>query len=139
LDLPLIAIPTTAGTGSEATRFTVITDEKSNEKMLCSGAAFCPVGALIDYELTLTMPRRLTADTGIDTLTHAMEAYVSAKKNPFSDGMAQLSIRAVGQHLRTAWSEPDHRAAREGMMLAALQGGLAFSNASVCLVHGMSR
>lgn len=139
LDLPLIAIPTTAGTGSEATRFTVITDEATNEKMLCPGAAFCPIGALIDYELTLTMPRRLTVDTGIDTLTHAIEAYVSAKQNPFSDGMAQIAMRAVGQHLRTACTEPENRASREGMMLAALHGGLAFSNASVCLVHGMSR
>lgn len=137
--LPLVAIPTTAGTGSEATRFTVITDEETGEKMLCPGAAFCPVAALVDHELTLTMPRRLTADTGVDTLTHAIEAYVSAKRNPFSDGMAAMTIRAVARHLRTAYNEPDHCGAREGMMLAALHGGMAFSNASVCLVHGMSR
>lgn len=137
--LPLVAIPTTAGTGSEATRFTVITDEENGEKMLCPGAAFCPVAALVDYELTLTMPRRLTADTGVDTLTHAIEAYVSAKRNPFSDGMARMAIDAVARHLRTAYDEPDHREAREGMMQAALYGGMAFSNASVCLVHGMSR
>lgn len=137
--LPLVAIPTTAGTGSEATRFTVITDEETDEKMLCPGAAFCPVAALVDYELTLTMPRRLTADTGVDTLTHAIEAYVSAKRNPFSDGMAQMTMTAVARHLRTACNEPDNRAAREGMMLAAMHGGMAFSNASVCMVHGMSR
>lgn len=137
--MPLVAIPTTAGTGSEATRFTVITDEETDEKMLCPGAAFCPVAALVDYELTLTMPRRLTADTGVDTLTHAIEAYVSAKRNPFSDGMAQMTITAVARYLRTACNEPDNREAREGMMLAAMHGGMAFSNASVCMVHGMSR
>ena len=137
--IPLVAVPTTAGTGSEATRFTVITDEETDEKMLCPGAAFCPVAALVDYELTLTMPRRLTADTGVDTLTHAIEAYVSAKRNPFSDGMAQMTITAVSKYLRTACNEPDNREAREGMMLAAMHGGMAFSNASVCMVHGMSR
>lgn len=137
--LPLIAIPTTAGTGSEATRFTIITDEASDEKMLCTGVAFCPTVALIDYELTLTKPRRLTADTGLDTLTHAIEAYVSKKNNPFADGLAQLAMIALGRHLRTVCNEPDNRPAREAVMLAATQAGLAFSNSSVCLVHGMSR
>lgn len=137
--LPLIAIPTTAGTGSEATRFTIITDEDNDEKMLCAGLAFCPAVALIDYELTLSKPRRLTADTGLDTLTHAIEAYVSAKNNPFSDGLAQLAMGALGKHLRTVCNQPDNRPAREAVMLASTQAGLAFSNASVCLVHGMSR
>ncbi len=72
--LPILAIPTTAGTGSEATRFTIVTDETSDEKMLCIGLAYLPVAALVDYELTLTKPKRLTADTGIDALTHAIEA-----------------------------------------------------------------
>ncbi|MEJ0042683.1 MAG: iron-containing alcohol dehydrogenase [Rhizomicrobium sp.] len=72
--LPIIAIPTTAGTGSEATRFTIITDETTDEKMLCAGLAYLPVAALVDYELTLTKPMRLTADTAIDSLTHAIEA-----------------------------------------------------------------
>lgn len=137
--LPLIAIPTTAGTGSESTRFTIITDEENDEKMLCVGLAFCPAVALIDYELTLSKPRRLTADTGLDTLTHAIEAYVSAKNNPFSDGLAQLAMTALGKHLRTVCNEPNNRPAREAVMLAATQAGLAFSNSSVCLVHGMSR
>ncbi len=137
--LPVVAIPTTAGTGSEATRFTIITDEATDEKMLCTGVAFCPAIALVDYELTLTKPRRLTADTGIDSLTHAIEAYVSAKRNPYSDGLAQLAMTALARHLRTVCNEPDNRPAREAVMLAANQAGLAFSNASVCLVHGMSR
>ena len=72
--IPIIAIPTTAGTGSEATRFTIISDEKTDEKMLCVGLAFMPIAALVDYELTLSVPKRTTADTGIDALTHAMEA-----------------------------------------------------------------
>ncbi|HAW40111.1 MAG TPA: alcohol dehydrogenase, partial [Pseudomonas sp.] len=82
--LPLIAIPTTAGTGSEATRFTIITDETSDEKMLCAGLGFMPIAALIDYELTLSLPPRVTADTGIDALTHAIEAYVSRKASLYS-------------------------------------------------------
>jgi alcohol dehydrogenase class IV len=75
--VPVIAIPTTAGTGSEATRFAVVTDEETQEKMLCAGAAFLPVAAIVDFELTLTKPARLTADAGIDALTHAIESYVS--------------------------------------------------------------
>ena len=137
--LPVIAIPTTAGTGSEVTRFTVITDESNDEKMLCTGTAFCPTVALVDYELTMSKPKRLTADTGLDTLTHAIESYVSVKRNPFSDGMAKLAMMALGKHLRTVYNEPGNREAREAVMLAATQAGLAFSNASVCLVHGMSR
>ena len=138
-DFPLIAIPTTAGTGSEVTRFTVITDTETDEKMLCAGLGFVPTAALVDYTLTLTMPWRLTADTGLDTLTHAIEAYVSRRRNPYADAMAKSCMALVAGHLRTACRKPDNADAREAMMLAATQGGLAFSNASVCLVHGMSR
>ena len=138
-DFPLIAIPTTAGTGSEVTRFTVISDTATDEKMLCAGPGFVPAAALVDYTLTLTMPWRLTADTGIDTLTHAIEAYVSRRRNPYADAMARSCMALAAEHLRTACREPGNAQAREGMMLAATQGGLAFSNASVCLVHGMSR
>jgi len=86
--LPIVAIPTTAGTGSEATKFTIITDSETEEKMLCIGLAYLPLAAILDHELTLTKPLRLTADTGIDAICHAMEAYVSAKANPFSTGVA---------------------------------------------------
>jgi alcohol dehydrogenase class IV len=137
--LPVIAIPTTAGTGSEATRFTIITDEANDEKMLCAGLAYLPVLAIVDYELTLTKPLRLTADTGIDALTHAIEAYVSKLANPFSDGMAIAAMRAIWPNLRRVCEEPGDRAAREAMMVGSLQAGIAFSNASVALVHGMSR
>ena len=137
--LPVIAIPTTAGTGSEATRVCVITDEDTDEKMLCAGLAFLPVAALVDYELTLGKPRRLTADTGIDSLTHAIEAYVSRRANPFSDGIALSAMRLLAPNLRRVWADPSDRPAREAMMAGALQGGIAFSNSSVALVHGMSR
>ncbi len=137
--LPIVAIPTTAGTGSEATRFTIVTDESSDEKMLCIGLAYLPVAALVDYELTLTKPKRLTADTGIDALTHAIEAYVSRRSNIFSDGLALQAMGLIAPNLRRVWTDPGDRAAREAMMLGATQAGIAFSNASVALVHGMSR
>lgn len=137
--LPIIAIPTTAGTGSEATRFTIITDESCDEKMLCAGLAYLPVAALVDYELTLTMPLRLTADTGIDALTHAIEAYVSRRAHTFSDVHAIAAMRAIAPHLRRVCADPLDRPAREAMMFGSMQAGIAFSNASVALVHGMSR
>ncbi|WP_312255597.1 iron-containing alcohol dehydrogenase [Stutzerimonas nitrititolerans] len=137
--LPLIAIPTTAGTGSEVTRFTIITDETSDEKMLCAGLGFMPVAALIDYELTLSLPPRVTADTGIDALTHAIEAYVSRKASLYSDAQALEAMRLLAPNLRAAFHEPRNLAAREAMMLGATLAGIAFSNASVALVHGMSR
>lgn len=137
--LPIVAIPTTAGTGSEVTRVAVITDTKSQEKMLCMGLGLMPVAALVDYELTLSMPYRLTADTGIDSLCHALEAYVSRKANPFTDSIALTAMRSIYLNIRTACAEPDNREAREAMMLAATQGGIAFSNSSVTLIHGMSR
>jgi alcohol dehydrogenase class IV len=137
--LPIVAIPTTAGTGSEVTRFTVITDTETDEKMLIAGLACCPLAAIVDYELTLTMPLRLTADTGLDSLTHAIEAYVSRRANPFTDGLAKNAMGLIARHIRTACAEPDNRPAREAMMLGATTAGMAFSNASVCLVHGMSR
>lgn len=137
--LPLIAIPTTAGTGSEATRFTIITDEDADEKMLCVGLGFMPIAALIDYELTMSVPPRVTADTGIDALTHAIEAYVSQKANLYSDTQALAAMKLIGPNLRTAFYTPDDHPAREAMMLGSTLAGIAFSNASVALVHGMSR
>lgn len=136
---PHLAIPTTAGTGSEVTRFTVITDSETHEKMLIAGATLLPTAAIVDYELTLTMPARLTADTGTDSLTHAIEAYVSRRANAFSDAFALAAMKTIWQELPRAYHEPGNHAAREAMMLAATLAGLAFSNASVALVHGMSR
>jgi len=137
--LPIIAIPTTAGTGSEATRVTIITDDKVDEKMLCMGMGFMPVAALVDFELTLTVPPRTTADTGIDALTHAMEAYVSKKANLYSNSQAIQAMGLIAPKLRKAYHHGDDRLAREAMMLGATLAGVAFSNASVALVHCMSR
>lgn len=138
-DLPIIAIPTTAGTGSECTRFTVITDTERDEKMLIAGLGALPLAAIVDHELTFTVPARTTADTGVDSLTHALEAYVSKRATPYSDALAVSAMALIGKHLRAAYAEPRNAAAREGMMLGASQAGLAFSNSSVALVHGMSR
>ena len=137
--VPLVCIPTTAGTGSEVTRGTVITDVESDEKMLIMCLGGQAEAAIVDYELTLRKPFRLTADTGIDSFTHALEAFVSRKRNPYSDSMAMAAMQRIGANLRTACFEPANRGAREQMMLGATQAGLAFSNASVALVHGMSR
>jgi len=137
--LPIIAIPTTAGTGSEATRVTIITDETSDEKMLCVGIGFMPTAALVDYELTLSLPSRTTADTGIDALTHAMEAYVSKKASLYSDTQAIAAMKLLAPNLRRAFHDGSDRNAREAMMLGSTLAGVAFSNASVALVHGMSR
>ena len=139
--LPIIAIPTTAGTGSEVTHHAVIIDTKSNnfEKISCRGEGFVPIVSIVDYELTLSKPRRLTIDSAIDTLTHGIEAYVSKKATMFSDRMALDTIRLVKENIYAVDKDPKDLKAREGLMLAATLGGLAFSNASICLVHGMSR
>ncbi len=144
--LPMIAIPTTAGTGSEVTHHAVIVHAATLEKISCRGEAFVPHASIIDYELTLSKPKRLTADNALDTLTHGIEAYVSKKRTLFSDRLALDCMRLVGRHIERAYGNDDDAApnasmlqAREGLMLAATFGGLAFSNASIGLVHGMSR
>ncbi|WP_158108773.1 iron-containing alcohol dehydrogenase [Vibrio furnissii] len=137
--MPLIAIPTTAGTGSEVTRMTIITDESNDEKLLCMGPGLIPSAAIIDFTLTMTAPARITADTGIDALTHAIEAYVSGKSGLFTDQQAILAMKLIAPNLREAVNNPENKRAKEQMMLGATLAGMAFSNASVALVHGMSR
>jgi alcohol dehydrogenase class IV len=137
--LPVIAVPTTAGTGSEATRFTVITDAVRDEKMLIAGLGALPLAGIVDYELTFSVPKRTTADTGIDAYSHALEAWVSKRATPFSDALAVSAMELIAPNLLTAYHEPQNAKAREAMMLGAMQAGIAFSNASVALVHGMSR
>ena len=137
--LPLIAVPTTAGTGSEATRVAVITDTDHDEKLMILDGNLVPDVAIVDHELSATMPRPLTAFVGIDTLTHGIEAYVSALANPITDALAISCVRLVGQNLERAWRDGDDLEARAGMAIAAYAGGAAFANASVGLVHGMSR
>ena len=139
ISLPVVAIPTTAGTGSEATKVTVISDSATDEKMLCMGTGLIPAAAIIDYQFTLSLPSRIAADTGIDALTHAIEAYVSRKANLFSDQQAIAAMKLIAPNLIKVCKEPDNLAAKEAMMLGATLAGIAFSNASVGLVHGMSR
>jgi alcohol dehydrogenase class IV len=137
--LPLVLIPTTAGTGSEVTKVAVITDTERDVKMMMLDVHLLANVALVDFELSLTMPASLTAHVGVDTLTHGIEAFVSRKANVLTDPLAEQCIRLTAANLLTAWAEPNNRPAREAMMLAACLGGMAFANSSVCLVHGMSR
>jgi len=137
--LPHVAIPTTAGTGSETTIFTIITDTATDVKMLIGAPELMPSVALVDPLLTMKAPRGITAATGIDALTHAIEAYVSAKAQPMTDILALSAITLISRSLPEAWANPGNLEARAQTMLGALQAGLAFSNASVALVHGMSR
>ena len=109
------------------------------KKFLVEVEGFVPIVAIVDYDLTLSKPRRLTIDSAIDTLTHGIEAYVSKKATLFSDRMALDTIRLVMKNIYAVDKNPKDLEAREGLMLAATLGGLAFSNASICLVHGMSR
>jgi alcohol dehydrogenase class IV len=136
---PLIAIPTTAGTGSEVTPFTIITDTAKDVKMLIASPNILPRVALVDPLMTLQMPQGITAATGLDALTHAIEAYVSVKAQPLTDTLALQSIRMIGANLRQAWSNGDNLEARTNMLIGSLHAGLAFANSSVALVHGMAR
>lgn len=135
----LIAIPTTAGTGSEATQFTIISDTKTEIKMLLKGAVLMPYLAIIDPDLTVTAPPKVTSGTGIDALTHAIEAYTSKKAQSLSDIFALSACKRIFKNLRTAYRDGANLDVRNEMSLAALEAGIAFNNSSVTLVHGMSR
>ncbi|HSR13385.1 MAG TPA: iron-containing alcohol dehydrogenase, partial [Thermodesulfobacteriota bacterium] len=136
---PLIAMPTTAGTGSEVTPFTIITDTARDVKMLIASPHLIPRIALVDPVLTMTMPQGITAATGMDALTHAIESYISVKAHPLTDTLALEAIRIIGANLRQAWCNPDNFEARSNMLFGSLQAGLAFANSSVALVQGMAR
>lgn len=136
---PLVLIPTTAGTGSEATRFTVITDTKRGIKMLLKGDVLLPDLAVLDYSFTQSSPQSVTAATGMDALTHAIESYTSKKANPVTDVFALSALKRIFANLHTAYREPNNERAREELSLAAYEAGVCISNASVTLVHGMSR
>jgi alcohol dehydrogenase class IV len=137
--VPLMAVPTTAGTGSEVTPYTIITDTKTNVKMLISSPMVMPAIAIVDPLMSLTSPRSITSTTGLDALTHAIEAYVSLKAQPITDNFCLSAIRRISGNLRQAWANGNNLEAREQMMLGAFEAGVAFANSSVALVHGMSR
>lgn len=133
-----VAIPTTSGTGSEVTSFSVITDREKAVKYPIVDEALLPDYAILDAELTLSVPPSVTADTGIDVLTHAVEAIVSTEHNHYSDAMAEKAIKLVRAHLMDAYREPGNREARQGMHDASCLAGIAFTNAGLGLNHGMA-
>lgn len=137
--LPLIAVPTTAGTGSEVTKVTVIIDTKRDIKMMIADPALVPKVAIVDAELTLSCPKSVIAASGIDALCHAIEAYLSRKAHPVTDVWALKAIRLIHEHLPVMYSEKGDLNAHEQTALGAMLAGAAFSNASVTLIHGMSR
>ena len=136
---PMAAIPTTAGTGSEATQFTIITDTEKDVKMLLKGKCLMPGLAIIDPQFTMTAPPKITASTGLDALCHAVEAYTSRKAQAMSDTFALSAVKRIFRYLPTAFHDGSNEEARVEMSVAALEAGIAFNNASVTLIHGMSR
>lgn len=137
--LPLAAIPTTAGTGSEATKFTVITDSEKGIKMLLKGDVLVPKLAIVDSSFTVGTPKSVTSATGLDALTHAVEAYTSRKAFSMTDTLAVSAVKRIMKYLPIAYKEPDNSLAREQMSIAALEAGICINNSSVTIVHGMSR
>lgn len=137
--VPVVAVPTTAGTGSEVSKFIVITDTRRKVKMLIGGEALIPKVAILDGELTLMVPPDVTAATGMDALTHAIEAYISKKAQPATGVQALSAIKLISENLAKAVQNGENMDARNNMLFAQMQAGLAFSNASVALVHAMSR
>ena len=136
--LPLIAIPTTAGTGSEVTRVSVVTDTGRMFKMTMGDPRMAPIVAYVDPALTVSVPKGTTAATGMDALTHAIEAYTCTVHNPVSDGLALRAIRMIAKHLVPVVDDGGNLAAREGMMYASTIAGMAFGNADVAAVHCIS-
>lgn len=136
---PMVAIPTTAGTGSEATQFTIITDTEKNIKMLLKGACLMPQLAIIDPQFTMTAPPKITAATGLDALCHAVEAYTSRKAQTMADTFAVSAVKRIFRYLPAAFHNGADEEARIQMSVAALEAGIAFNNASVTIIHGMSR
>jgi alcohol dehydrogenase len=136
--LPLVVIPTTAGSGSEATCWAVITDSRSHNKLAIGDRHLAPAVALVDPALTLSLPANLTAATGMDVLTHAIEAYLSALSSPVNDLLALEAIRLVAANLRQVVTNGDDLDAREAMMLASTLGGIVINNADVAGVHCLS-
>ncbi|MGC3965819.1 MAG: iron-containing alcohol dehydrogenase [Pirellulales bacterium] len=151
--LPLVCIPTTSGTGSEVSAASVLTDKANHVKVGILSNYLRPRLALVDPELTLSCPRKVTADSGIDALTHAIEAFTAVDnaefplpagerstyqgRHPFGDMLAERSIALVGKYLVRCCDAPQDYEAREGMALAAVLGGMAFSNVGVAIVHAL--
>ena len=136
--LPLVSINTTAGTASEMTRFCIITDEERHVKMAIVDRNVTPLLSVNDPQLMVAMPKGLTAATGMDALTHAVEAYVSTAANPITDACAIKAMQLISQNLRQAVSDGKDLTARENMAYAQFLAGMAFNNASLGFVHAMA-
>jgi alcohol dehydrogenase class IV len=136
--LPIIAIPTTAGTGSEVTRNAVLASHEHRVKVSLRSRHLLPAVALVDPDLTLDLPPAITARTGLDALTQLIEPYVSSRANPFTDGLCIEGMSRAARSLRIAYSDGQNHAAREDMAVASLFGGLALANAGLGAVHGFA-
>lgn len=135
----IVAIPTTAGTGSEATKFTIITDQEKNIKMLLKGDCLVPKIAVVDPDFSMDMPKSITAATGLDAFTHAVEAYTSKKAFDMTDTLAISAVKRILEYLPKVYKNGYDVKAREEMAVAALEAGICINNSSVTIVHGMSR
>jgi len=136
--LPCIAIPTTSGTGAEVTKNAVIKSPEHKMKVSLRSPLMFPAVAIIDPELTWSMPPELTASTGIDALTHLLETFVSNQSNVFTDMLCREGMRRISSSLQLAWSDGTNASAREDMSLASLLGGMALANGKLGAVHGLA-
>lgn len=134
---PLVAVPTTAGTGSEVTIYAVITESKSHEKLILFSDKIIPDVALLDPEITVTMPKMTTAYTGIDAFIHAFEAYTNNIHNPIGDVLALKAMELIGDNIKKAVTDPEDLDARSAMLLGSHMAGIAFSNQDLGAIHTM--
>lgn len=137
-ELPLIAVPTTSGTGSEVTSFAVITDKEAGVKYPLVSDDLLPVKAILAGELVASVPSQITADTGFDVLTHALEAYISLQANDFSDALAEKSLEIAFEYLPEAYKHGDNELAREKMHTASCLAGMSFNAVSLGVNHGIA-
>lgn len=135
--VPLVAIPTTAGTGSEVTCVAVVADHEAHKKLSFTSYKLVPHVAMVDPLLTCSLPPLLTCTTGMDALCHAVEAYVSAQRNPVSDAFSHAAVRLITRNIKKACIKPDDIDARSDLAIGALLAGISFSNAMVGIVHSI--
>ncbi|MDD6487656.1 MAG: iron-containing alcohol dehydrogenase [Spirochaetales bacterium] len=136
---PLVLIPTTAGTGSEVTRYFVFTNTETNEKLLFKGDALLPKIAIIDYTYTISSPLNITLATGMDALCHAIESYTCCKSNPITDMFCIDAVKRIFEYLPKACADGNDNEARKNMSLAAYEAGVAINGSPTTIIHGMSR
>ena len=134
----MVAIPTTSGTGSEVTSFAVITDKKQNKKYPLADYELTPDVAIVDPDLVMSLPKSVTADTGMDVLTHALEAYVSNMASDYTDGLAEKAVELVINYLEKAYDDGTDKLAREKMHNASTIAGMAFTNAFLGVNHSIA-